>query len=79
MVVFNIQKKTWTLPNGTFGTLKFVENKVDLKKLQPPKVKGIENFKTQPLNTTTPIRIQRWFVELQVVFLLFKLFKMNEK
>jgi hypothetical protein len=45
MVVFNIKKKTWTLPNGTFGTLKFVENKVDLKKLQPPKVKGIENYK----------------------------------
>ncbi len=36
--ILGVQKRTWTLPIGTFGVQKIVNNEIDLKKLQPSKV-----------------------------------------
>jgi hypothetical protein len=39
--------KTWTPPLGTSGTLAIVENRLEIRKLWPHKVKGVENSKKQ--------------------------------
>jgi hypothetical protein len=50
-----VSKKKSTPPLGTFNTQKIVENKLEMRKLQPPKVKGVKNLKKKLLNTTKPI------------------------
>jgi hypothetical protein len=75
---FSCPNKTWTHPIGTYDTLKLVKNGLELKKLQPPKVKGVKNSKKQTTNhykvkcwspktflvcCCVAIRVQRWFVE----------------
>jgi hypothetical protein len=42
---FWCQNKTWTPPIGTYGTQKIVKNGIELKKLWPPKIKEVKNFK----------------------------------
>jgi hypothetical protein len=44
--------KNSKLPLGTSNTLRIVKNKLKMRKLWPPKVKGVKNFKKNPLNTT---------------------------
>jgi len=50
--------KTWTLPIGTFGTLKIIKNGIELKKLWPPKIVGVQELKKtnhQTLQGSFPI------------------------
>jgi hypothetical protein len=76
--------KTWPSPHPTLGTLTIIENRLEMRKLWPPKLKRVENSKKKPPNTTkvgsqTPkkfflcyfvaIRVQRWFVKLQAILL----------
>jgi hypothetical protein len=44
-------KQISSLSFGTFNTLKIVENKLEMRKLWPPKLKGVKNSKQKPLNT----------------------------
>jgi hypothetical protein len=39
--------KTWTSSLGTSNTLTIIENILEMRKLQPPKVKGVKNSKNQ--------------------------------
>jgi hypothetical protein len=85
--------KTWTLVFGAFDTLTIVKNGSKMRKLRPPKKKGVKNSKkkaTQHYKRLVPehpkdslyvaITVQRWFIEFQVAFLEhFKLFIMNKK
>jgi len=45
-------KQTWSPPLGASNTLRIVENKLEMRKLWPPKVKGVKNSKKKLLNTT---------------------------
>ncbi len=73
--------KTWTPPLGASDTLTIVENALEMRKLQPPKVKGMKNAKKQTIksyqsqfpNTQAILcmllcyfRLPIWFVKLQV-------------
>jgi hypothetical protein len=39
-------------PLGASNTLKIVENKLEMRKLWAPKVKGVKNSEKKPFNTT---------------------------
>jgi len=77
-------KNTWTPPFSASNTLTIVENILEMRKLRPPKVKGVKNFKKQTTkhykaNSWTHkkflvcccivIRVERWFIELEAVLL----------
>ncbi len=76
---FQCPNKNWTHPIGIYGTVKIIKNRMELRKLWPPKVEGVNNSKKQTtecykgwfLNTqkflvccSADIKVQRWFVEL---------------
>ncbi len=42
---FQSPNKTWTPPFSAFDSLTIVENKLEMIKLWPPKVKGVKNSK----------------------------------
>jgi len=44
--------KTWTPPLSTCNPLTIIKNGLKMRKLQPPKVKGIKNTKKQTSNNT---------------------------
>jgi hypothetical protein len=44
---FGCPNKTWIPPIDASSALKIVKNKLELRKLQPPKVEGVKNFKNQ--------------------------------
>jgi len=39
----SVKKKTWTPLIGTFDTLTTVKNILEMRKLWPPKIKGVKN------------------------------------
>jgi hypothetical protein len=39
---------------GASGALKFVKNRIKMRKLRPPKGDRVKNSKTKPLNITQP-------------------------
>jgi hypothetical protein len=43
--------KTSTSPLGTSNTLAIIKTGLEMRKLWPPKVKGVKNSKKEPLNT----------------------------
>jgi hypothetical protein len=46
--------KTWTPPLSTFNTLTIIENRLKMRKLQPPQGKGGHELKkNKPSNITT--------------------------
>jgi hypothetical protein len=49
---FLCTNKTWTLSLDPFDTLTIVKNKLEMRKLQPPKQGGFKNSKEKPPNTT---------------------------
>jgi hypothetical protein len=75
---FCCPNKTWTLVINTFSTQKNIKNIIDVKKLQPPKVKGVKNSNKKKKTTehytqtrnkflvccSIAINVERWFVEL---------------
>jgi len=52
--------KTWIPPITTSSALKIIKTKIELRKLQPPKVEGVNN----PKNQTTE-RYKGWFLNTQ--------------
>jgi len=49
---FQCLNKTWTHPIGLYGTLEIIKNGMELRKLWPPKVEGVNTQKNKPPNTT---------------------------
>ncbi len=49
-IVYDAQKETWTPLISAFGALKIIKNKIELKKLWPPKVEGANYSKNKPPN-----------------------------
>jgi hypothetical protein len=84
-VVFGVQTiLIWTLALGTFDTLTIIQNKLEMRELWAPKLKGVKNSKNKSSNTTkvsfqtfkkkllccfVVVKVPRWFVEVLVAFL----------
>jgi hypothetical protein len=47
-IISGVQTTTYlTPPLGAFDTLTIIENRLEIRKLSPPKVKGVRNLKKQ--------------------------------
>jgi hypothetical protein len=81
---FYCPNKTWTPPISTYNTLNIVKNIINLKKIEPPKLEGVNFFIKKALNvikvdSQTPqkfllrcfvaIKIEIWFVKIQMELL----------
>jgi hypothetical protein len=44
-IICSVENKTWTPPIDISNTLKIIKNGIKLRKLWPPKVKGVKNSK----------------------------------
>jgi hypothetical protein len=55
-----VSKQTWTPPIGASGTTKIIKNKIELKKLWPPKIEKIKNSKKQTIE-----HYKGWFLNTQ--------------
>jgi hypothetical protein len=50
-----VSKQNLNPPIGAFGALRIVKNRLELRKLQPPKVEAIKNFFKKSPNITKPV------------------------